>query len=197
MKRSFLLLVLAVSLFACNNKQEKAADAGSIVSVTIDEGFFPVTSYIKGQIAELISLGVGPVKITTMKGKTDSVWLKQEQFDSVFAPFLTPVIDSMNMKGLFKENRFQDQTINSFTFTYEPLKELPPSMSLKRWDVYVDPQSGKVRSIYMEKYTADKKEMKMTWKSNGITKISYFSTDSAGNSVLEKEELVKWNFDEE
>lgn len=167
------------------------------VEITETPGFFPVTSYIKGQIAEIKNDGLAPVMITTANNKTDSLWLKMEQLDSVFAEFLTPEIDSANMVSFFKESKFHDQTLNSFTFTYEPVKELPATMPLKRWDVYVTPQTGTVKRIYIEKYSADRKDLQLTWQSDRSSRIVYFTTDAAGNPVVAKEVLVKWNFDEE
>jgi len=184
-------------MISCNNKRIPAAENTSSVEITETAAFFPVTSYLKGQIAEIKNNGLNPVRIRTAAGKTDSAWLKVEQLDSVFAEFLTPEIDSVTMAGLFKESKFHDQTLNSFTFTYEPLKALPPGMLLKRWDVYVNPQNGTVKRIYMEKSTADKKELQLSWQSGIGSKITWFSTGASGNQEIEKEELVKWSFDEE
>ncbi len=197
MKKLLLFLTIPVLIISCNRNEKPATSNAPTVEITETPGFFPVTSYIKGQIAGIKSDGIAPVMITTAKNKTDSLWLKIEQLDSVFAEFVTPEIDSVNMVSLFKENKFHDQTLNSYTFTYEPVKELPATTLLKRWDVYVTPQTGKIKRIYMEKYAADKKELQLNWQSDKSSKIIYFTTDAAGNPVVEKEVLVKWNFDEE
>jgi len=197
MKQLLLFLAIPVFVISCNNNEKTVTANVPTVEITENPGFFPVTSYIKGQIAEIKNNGLNPVMITTANNKTDSVWLKVEQLDTAFAEFLSPEIDSANMVSLFKESKFHDQTLNSFTFTYEPIKELPATMPLKRWDVYVTPQTGKIKRIYMEKYSADKKDIQLNWQSDVSSKIIYFTTDAAGNPVVEKEVQVKWNFDEE
>lgn len=196
MKKVSFFLTMYVLLLSCNDNQKSVTINNPAAEVSAG-GYFPVTDYLKGQIASIRTNGINPVRIITANGKTDSAWLKVEELDSVFAEFLTPAIDSVNMKDYFKENKFHDQTLNSFTFTYEPSKELPATMLLKRWDVYVTPQTGQVKRIYMEKYTTDKKEIQLSWESRGNSKITWFSADATGNPKIEKEELVKWNFEDE
>lgn len=197
MKKLLAAIIITLLIASCNNKKTADTYTPATVEITETTGYFPVTNYIKGQISEIKTTGISPLKITIINKKQDSAWVKAEQFDTLFAAFLSPVIDSANLTSLFKETRFHDQTLNSVTFIYEPLKELPADMPLKRWDVYVTPQTGEVKRIYIEKYREGKKEMQLSWQSKGNCKIVYLSTDAAGNSTIEKEELIKWNFDEE
>ena len=44
-----------------------------------------------------------------------------------------------------------DKTVDAFTFTYEPSGPVPDSLQLQRWDVYVEPESGKVKRVFMVK----------------------------------------------
>ena len=197
MKR-ILLFVLWACIASCGDDKKTETPAGS-QHITIDDsaGFFPVTSYIRGQIAEIASDGISPLRTVTSGKKIDSSWIKPEQLEQSFAEFLQPVIDSAGMKKYFRETSFHDQTLNSITFTYEPYTSLPANLLLRRWDVYVTPQTGKVKKIYMEKSSADQKDVKLTWESRGSCKIVYLATGAAGKSTVEKEEIIKWNFDEE
>ncbi|MBP6286735.1 MAG: hypothetical protein KTQ13_09870 [Ferruginibacter sp.] len=156
--------------------------------------FFPVTDYIKGQVYEIKTAGINPLKYTTINNRTDSAWLKIEDIDELVREFLSPEIDSTNLTSLFTEKNFLDQTIAAFTFTYDPVSELPDSMKLKRWDVYIDAESSKVRRIYMIKEISKSKTLQLTWQSGKYFKITSILTDENGNSSVEKEEKITWDF---
>ena len=185
-------------LLSCNNSkkddpvkpQQENESAGKQEHVS----FFPVTDFLNGQIAEIKKDGINPIKVTRINNREDSVWLKIEDLNKEFAPFLSPVIDSTNLKSMFTEKSFFDQTIDSFTFTYDPVKPLPDSFLLQRWDVYVDPNSNKVKRIYMIKKTADHKTLQLTWQTNKSCKIISIAMDPKGNDHVEKEVTIKWDF---
>jgi hypothetical protein len=196
MKSFLLLLFTGLLMFACNS-----ASKNNTVTVAeepaADNGFFPVTSYLRGQIAQLKTNGPNPVRILKQGDKVDSLWLKMEQLDSIFAVFLHPVIDTVNMQPFFKETKFEDKTINTFTFTYEPKAQLPDSVTWRRWDIYVDPETGSVKRIFLEKEMPDNKSLQLSWKEKSDASITLLKQDKNGNWVLEKEEKFIWNFDEE
>lgn len=156
--------------------------------------FFPVTSYLKGQLYEVKLKGVNPLKYTTINNRTDSVWIKIEEFENVVKEFFTPVIDSTNLTSLFTEKNFLDQTIAAYTFTYDPASPLPDSMKLKRWDVYIDEETGKVRRVYMVKEASPSTMLQLTWQGGQYCKIVSIVTDEKGNSSVEKEEKITWDF---
>jgi len=156
------------------------------------QSFFPVTNYIRGQIFEIKRNGVTPLEYTTINGHTDSAWLKLDRFEDAVKEFLSPEIDSTNLTGLFTEKNFLDQTIAAFTFTYDPTGQLPDSMKLKRWDVYIDPESNKVKRIYMVKEVSKSMSLQLTWQSGKYCRIVSIATDATGNSTVEKEEKIAW-----
>ncbi|HMI78639.1 MAG TPA: hypothetical protein VK484_07585, partial [Ferruginibacter sp.] len=156
--------------------------------------FFPVTAYIKGQLYEIKNKGANPLKYTIINNHTDSVWIKVQDIEDAVKEFLHPEIDSVNLVSLFTEKKFLDQSIDAYTFTYEPTAQLPDSMVLKRWDVHIDPATGKVRRIYMVKNISDTKMLQLTWQSNKWCKISTIITDQKGESTIEKEEKITWDF---
>lgn len=82
-------------------------------------------------------------------------------------------------------------------FTYEPKTALPDSMGWRRWDVYVTPQTGNVRKLYLEKQVLPNKFVQLSWQDGSYCKLVWFTTDKQGNQLLEKEETIKWNFEEE
>ena len=159
--------------------------------------FFPVTQYLLGQLKELDTLPVTPLKVTSINGKTDSVWLKRKEIRTFVQPFLTPIIDSGRWNKYFAEKSFLDQTINAFTFSYDPIKQLPDSTELKRWDVYVDPATNMVKRVYIVKQlnVMPPQTIQLTWKQGHFCKITTI-TEKTGLPPQIKEEQLIWNFNE-
>lgn len=156
--------------------------------------FFPVTDYIKGQLIDIREKGVNPKMFITQNNKQDSSWVKMEDMSLVVSDFLKPVIDSTNLSSFFTEKKFLDQSIDAFTLTYDPAKQLPDTFQLQHWDVYVDPETNKVKRIYLLKKMADHKTLQLTWQSDKWCKIVTIDDDSTGRSVVEKEVMIKWDF---
>ncbi|MEO6219188.1 MAG: hypothetical protein ABIO81_02085 [Ginsengibacter sp.] len=159
--------------------------------------FFPVTQYLLGQLKELDTLPITPLKITSIDNKADSVWVKRNEIRSFAQPFLNPVIDSISWSKYFAEKSFLDQTINSFTFSYDPIKQLPDSIELKRWDIYVDPQTGKVKRVYIVKQlnTTPQQTMQLTWKPGYYCRITTINEEPGGSPQIKEEQLI-WNFND-
>lgn len=193
MKILFPLITLVTILFSCTNSSNSEVSKKD-KQVSKKESFFPVTSYIKGELYDFKKEGVNPLKYTTIKDHTDSVWLKIEEIDGAVKEFLSPEIDSINLVAFFTESSFLDQSIGSFTFTYDADTPLPDSMTLKHWDVYIDPETGKVKRIYMVKEIDKNKILQLTWLSGKWCKIVTIVTDQNGISSVEKEEKITWDF---
>ena len=187
------ILLFTAVLFSCNNNVEKDS-VTSEKKETEKPHFFPVTSYLKGEIYTIKQNGINPLKYTTIRNHTDSVWLKIEDLDAAVAEFLQPEIDSANLISLFTEKSFLDQSINAVTFTYDPAVPLPDSMQLRHWDVYIDPGTNKVKRIYMVKEISKTKTLQLTWVNNKWCKITSIVTGDNGISEIEKEEKLTWDF---
>ncbi len=190
-----LLTFLAGIIFcsACNNSTDKAKNK-TVNTDTVQQKFFPVTSFIKGEIYEIKESGINPLQYTTLNNHTDSVWLKIEELENAVSEFLSPVIDTANLTTLFTEKSFLDQSINAITLTYDPIANLPDSMQLKRWDVYIDPETQKIKRIYMVKEISNTKMLQLTWVSKQWCKITSIVTDQNGVSTVEKEVKLNWDF---
>lgn len=192
----FILLIFLIA--GCKLKSTEPAPA-TAPAITIKQeekkpNFFPVTSFIKGQIADLKNRGINPLVYNTKGNKTDSVWLKQEDYEKVFRPYLTPDIDTTNQTKAFEEKSFVDQTINAITFSYDPINTLPDSASLRRWDVYIDPETQKVRRIYIVKKLASGNLLQLTWQAGQWCKLIELDPNLDGNKAIIKQQEVKWNF---
>lgn len=198
MFRAIVFLLVIELFFSCKNGQHAGAGETTQKETsalnTSNEPFFPVTNYLKGQISEIQKGGVNPLKYVTINNTTDSSWVKIEDLDKEVAPFLETVIDSSNIAHLFSEKKFLDQTINAYTFTYDPTGQLPDTFQLLHWDVYVDPVANEVKRIYMIKKTKKNKIDQLTWQSDKWFRIVTIATDKNDKASVEKEVLVKWDF---
>jgi len=152
------------------------------------ENYFPVTDYILGQISEIRTTGINPMRITG----NDTVWIKVEDLEKEFSDFLDPVIDNSNMIETYKESRFLDQTLNSYTLLYEP-REPGKEQRLQEWVVYVDPDKGTVRRIYIRKNEKGKTQL-LNWEGNKWCKVTVIKNDSTNGSTVESEILIKWDY---
>ena len=117
--KTFLTLIIGIAVLAsCNNPSDSAATKNE-KEVPKRQSFFPVTSYIKGELYDLRKREINPLKYTTIKNHTDSVWLKIEEIEEAVKEFIQPEIDSVNLVSLFIEKSFLDQSIGTYTFTYD------------------------------------------------------------------------------
>jgi hypothetical protein len=190
MTRYFFIAVI-LFLNACNNSEEKTTASNNPITEE-KPSFFPVTSYLKGQIHEIKEKGITPIKYITINNHTDSVFVTFAELDEVLKEFLHPEIDSANLIPFFTESKFLDQSINAFTFTYEPKPQAPDSIPLTHWDVYIEPEISKVKRIYLVKRAGQNKTLQLTWQSNQWCKTTTIITNPDGSATVEKEEKLLW-----
>lgn len=185
-------------LLACNQQKETPAVAFEKAPPpppeTLDT-YFPVTNYVLGEISNIQTLFVNPLKLTTIKGKTDSVWLDPKNMDAEFKDFLNPVIDTGNMKGIYKEDKFEDASIESYVFSYAPYDKIPDSLNLLRWDVYVSTLSQRVTSVFWSKDLKNGKQQQLIWNSGKNCKITELHQEK-GEVIIDREIIIKWSFKE-
>ena len=193
MKITLLFALSFVLLQSCNNVP-KAKEKESGNPEKEKKVFFPVSDYLKGQLFEISNKGLTPVKYVTIHDHTDSTWLKPQDFKEAFKEFFRTEIDSTNLTAFFTETRFLDQTINAFTFSYDAIGQLPDTLTLKHWDVYVNPETGKVKRVYLVKNNGTGKTLQLTWIGDRSCKIITIAEEPNGNSYIEKEEKINWDF---
>lgn len=196
MKRYSINVITLLVLFSCtnnNNQNPLAPDKNK----KVEDSFFPVTSFIKGQIYTLDSLPVTPLQLTTSLGKTDSAWLPKSELKQLLLPFLNPQINETNQKEYFKETKFNDQTLNAITFTYDLIHSIPDSIPLRHWDVYIEPETGKVIKVYLVKILKEGKQnytQQLTWQTDKMAKITTLLNKPDGSKELIKEVVCIWDF---
>jgi hypothetical protein len=201
MKMLSISIVIVLLVASCNNNSNPASTkntepAAQSVSSLGDSAtnFFPVTSYLKGELLGIKNGGITPVRKITIAGKTDSSWIKMEELETVFAAFLSPVIDTTNLKSTFEQKIFKDETLNAFTFTYDRKNAQTNTFAFTHWDVYVDPESNKVTRVYLLKKESADKILQLTWQSGKRCKILTLK-NANGKTTVEKEENITWSFD--
>lgn len=194
MNKYSILVIGLLILNGCSNSTKKNNTPDE---KTIAASFFPVTSFIKGQIIVLDSLPVTPLQITTVKGKSDSIWITKDVLKNLLLPFLTPIINETNLINFFTESKFNDQTLNAITFTYDPSQIMPDSISLRHWDVYVNPETGNVEKVYIVKTIKEQGQsltQQLTWQTNKLAKITTILNTTNGDQTLLKEVVFIWKF---
>lgn len=158
--------------------------------------YFPVTKFLRGQLREIDSLRIAPLRILKFKGETDSTWISLDDVRKRASPFLTPEIDSANLLRLFNETTFMDQTLNTLTLTYSKSSNASDTFRLRNWDVYIDPVKHIIQKVYivkMENINGEQQTQELTWKTGYWYKILTFPSDT-GHVQDIKEEIVIWNF---
>lgn len=193
LKKPFIFLFAGIFATGCGPQKESPPKPPASEK---EDSFFPVTQYILGQLKELDSLPVTPLKITIKNGKQDSTWIKRQEIRSLAQPFLTPVIDSIHWYKSFSQRSFLDQTINAFTFSYDPAGPLPDTIALRRWDVYVDPGTSKVKRIFIVKQLDNNnapQTIQLTWKTGFFLKITTITEKPASTPEITEEQVI-WNF---
>lgn len=194
MKLLFLLVYLNLVIVSCNNSNQEGDNPFVTAKEDSVRNFFPVTSYIKGEIYNIKKRGINPMKYVSINDHTDSSWVRVEELDAAVQAFLTPEIDSANMSSLFSEKSFLDRSINAVTLTYDPITALPDSMQLRHWDVYINPTTNKIKRIYMVKEINKNKTLQLTWVNDQWCKVTTIVTDEKGISKIEREEKLFWDF---
>jgi hypothetical protein len=195
MKQLFPVILLLI--FSCNNNHSQTSAVSPLINnIDTSASFFPVTSFIKGQILQFDSIQITPLHIIIIKEKADSNWLKTEQLKSLLNVFIIPEIKEKNLIRYFKETKFNDQTINAITFTYDPVAALPDSIGLRTWNVYIDPKNGSVTKIYIVKDTKENNQVitqQLTWETNKLAQITNILNKPDGSSEILKQEKFIWN----
>lgn len=188
----FLIIFTLFNLSACtSNPAEISFPVANNSDTAIVENFFPVTNFIRGEILTVKNSGITPRMFVTKNGKKDTSWLKIELLDSAFSPFLSPKIDTANLKDIFTETSFFDQTLNLYTFTYSRKSNASQFTELQRWNVYLNTGDSKVSSVYMEKSPGPGVKQLLTWQTGKSCKIITIKDDQ-----VTEEKLIKWNYDE-
>ncbi|MEJ7913115.1 MAG: hypothetical protein WKF70_08170 [Chitinophagaceae bacterium] len=152
---SFLFL----SVFACNEKSESDGGEGA---------FFPVSSFLKSQVASVDSSLNSITKVVTTAGVSDTTYIKREEFKQYAAEFLSlPDLSSDELSSAYTESNTFDPELQRVILNYTPRKR---DQEISRQEVIIipNPQSGdKVETVYTDKLVRDADstvQKRLTWQ---------------------------------
>lgn len=154
MKKYWIGFVL-LFLLACSQKKK--------------EGFFPVLSYIKSQIAEVDTSLYPIIKITWLDSiRTDTQYIKREEFRGLAKDFLEiPDLTEKKFESQYSEEKFFDQGLNRVVLICKPNKDETGIIQQQETQIAPDPTGDKVKSFFVDVLLSNKDslvEKKMLWK---------------------------------
>lgn len=188
--RNYTFILIFVGLIAScsqHNSEEKLTTNES----KADASFFPVGNYLLGDIASIKQNGISPKYVHIKNGILDSSFLQIQNIETNLSEFLSPFIDSISMSSWVKETKFYDESIASFTLSYDVQKEYLIKTSWRKWDVYVDPESQKVDRIFLVKNISDSTIAQLTWIPKSYAKFVIINNQ---NSSVVEEKTIFWNY---
>jgi hypothetical protein len=197
MKNYCWLLIAGWLLSQCTAKESGSSTGTTVAedtSATDSLQFFPVTAFLQAQINQLDSMPVTILQIARVGDRLDSTWISTKQLKPQLQPFTEDTIEKRNLVKLFRENRFNDQSTESVTLTYLPrVSPLPETVRLRRWDVYVHPESGQLKMVYISRQLIRNGEpvtQQLIWKTGQWAKLVTAGTGKEGTTTTAEE--IKW-----
>jgi hypothetical protein len=164
-----------------SNKPSGSDSTMRVADTSAAQPFFPVASFLRGEIQSVDSLPVGIMKYHTKGRKTDSAYIKSDEFHRLAAEFLSPAIADSVFKKNFTESSFIDRSTNSATFFY---KAVDPNLPLQRIDIVTAKGDvyDEVKSVYMEKRDSNNNRLlnkKLFWRPKRNFQIISVSGDAS------------------
>jgi hypothetical protein len=118
--------------------------------------FFPVISFLKGQVKDIDTSLYRIIKIETVNNKIDTEYIKREDFKNYAREFTDlPDITSDNLKGDYQEAKTYDDALKSYILTYTTNSK---DREIVKEDVMINPQpddmgNSEVKSILIDKWS--------------------------------------------
>ncbi|MBS1574779.1 MAG: hypothetical protein JST09_05705 [Bacteroidetes bacterium] len=155
----FFFLCISLLLYCCKPKEDKK-----------EEGFFPVLSFLKSQVAHIDTSLYQITKLTSRDSTWDTSYIKREEFHSYANDFLTlPDLTDKTISAKYEESKFFDASLNRAIITYTPKDK---SEEIQREEVTIEPDAGngdKVKNIIVDKLVSTKDSSitkRMLWTVN-------------------------------
>ena len=181
MNKFFLAACFIVALLSCGEKKKSTKEG---------DGFFPVKSYIQSQISHVDTSVYTIIKIVTANGKSDTTYIKREEFKTYAKDFLTtPDISPED----YKETNLFDELLERAIINYTTEDE---DAEVRRVEVIVqpNPEGDKVQSIFIDQLINNKKNAltkRMFWEVDKRFRITTI-TNSKNSEQVETIDVV-WN----
>lgn len=184
----WILATLALTLlFSCkseNNKENNGKD------------FFPVLSFLKSQVAHVDTSLYRITKITTVGERTDTSYIRREDFRKEAADFLSlPDITRKGLRDDYKQTEWYDESLKSVILSYMPTNE---DAEIRRQEVVIEPnpeQGDKVKSIFIDQVKENGKSTvrkNLLWQADRSFRVVTITETPNGTEQIEKREVI-WN----
>jgi len=164
------------------------------------EKFFPVLSFIQGQVADIDSSLYSIRKIVYVDSlRTDTFFIHREDFRREAQDFLSiPDISASSYRDKYTEDKRFDETMNRVMITYTPVK--PEKEEIQRQEVIIkqDPDGDKVTNFIINSVvnTKDSAVLKrLLWKVGESFQVTIIK-QLAGHPETTSTTKVIWNEDE-
>ncbi|MGV3530613.1 MAG: hypothetical protein ACO1OO_17050 [Flavisolibacter sp.] len=187
MKKMLCLLLLPALLVACKGRKKEAADPAE---------FIPITSFFRGQVAQMDSSTATILKIEKSDtSRPDTTYLRREEFKTWAKPFLDlPEISDEKWRDDYEVTNMYDDLMKAYIFTYTTQEE---DAEIKKQDVIVEPDAegnNNIRAVNIDKWSLRGKtvvQQNMLWETGSrfliVTKVS-----QPGEAEKIKTLEVKW-----
>ncbi len=187
-------MVMVVILSSCQHKKNEptTTEIPATDTATVAPSFFPVTAYLEGQIVEIKNAHKKITAYHTANQQTDSILVAANQMDSIFSDFVMPNIDSTTLARYFKETKFEDQTLNAITLSYDAKEMLPDTILWQHWDIYIQPETNEVERIYLVKTLPNNTTLQLTWIPGSLCKKTYIAEGDATQKMMVSETTYQW-----
>jgi hypothetical protein len=182
----YLLVLFCLCFIAC--KQPEKTDK---------EKFFPVLSFLQGQVASMDTSLYSILKLVTIDSlRTDTFYIHRENFRKEANDFLTiPDIAESKYADRFIEEKSFDETLNRVLITYIPVK--PEKEIIQRQEILIkpDPSGDKLTNIIINSVYSTKDstvQKKLLWRvdeSFQVTTTKQLPGQPETNSTVK----VVWN----
>src|SRR5688572_17109067 len=100
------VLVMVMALFACQGPEKQQQQTEGTDSL---KAYIPVTDYIRSEIRAVDSTAAGILRRVTYKDRSDSSFIKLEEFEEMARAFLPDELQDDRFERSFKESSFMDQ----------------------------------------------------------------------------------------
>ncbi|MBA2328875.1 MAG: hypothetical protein H0V91_04580 [Flavisolibacter sp.] len=139
-----------------------AACKGSDKEEENNAAFFPVSSFIKSQVADVDSSVYPIYKIETVAGRSDSGYISKDEFKKYTNDFLDmPDITQKKWKGDYIESKVFDDALNSVILSYN-LKDEKDNAEVRKQEVIIEPNQDaddKVKTIIIDRISGSKNDL--------------------------------------
>ncbi|WP_336516059.1 hypothetical protein [Pollutibacter soli] len=185
--KSIWAVLFSLLVFSCSSKVKEQKFTQK------DAAFYPIEAFIKDELRKVDSLPIAVFAVRSLNGKNDTSIVEKSVLHAKAVDLITPDISKEPLKEKYTESVFMDATINSVTMSYATEDE---NAEIKKIDVFVDPETEKVKYIYVEKLTSSGDTTalrKMIWTAGKYLQISTsLSIKNGGDSIVQ--EKYSWDF---